>query len=91
VEVWKRELQWNRRRTAARSDIHQPFGGGRNISRREQRLEQQTVNGLIWISNRGQIDLLIPPEEKTAKRIEFLNELIVQKKPDTGGPTSQSG
>ena len=91
LETGKRQLQRNCWRASSRPDVHESGRRSRDISRREQRLQKQPVDSLVWIGERRQVDLLIPPEQKGIKRFDLLNKLIVEEEPHAGRTTSQPG
>ncbi len=91
LEGRKRQLQRNCWRTSSRANVHEPGGRGRDISSCEQRFQEQPVNSLVWIGEGSQIDLLVPPEQKSIKRGDLLNELIVEEESHAGRTTSQPG
>ena len=91
LEGRERQLQRNCWGASSRPDVHESGRRGRDVSCREQRLQKQPVDSLVWIGERCQVDLLIPPEQKGIERLDLFDKLIVEEEPHAGRTTSQPG
>ena len=90
-QPWHRQLQWDGGRSSAGSDVHQLAGGCRHVTRRDERLQNQPVDRLVWILQRGQVDLLIPARQQRVERRQLLSQVVGEKQARTRGAAGQAG
>ena len=90
-QPWHRQLQWDGGRSSAGSDVHQLAGGCRHVTRCDEGLQNQPVDRLVWILQRGQVDLLIPARQQRVERRQLLSQVVGEKQARTRGAADKAG
>jgi hypothetical protein len=55
----------------------------------QQRFQQQTIDGFVWIDQRREVDLLIPAGKQLVESVELGDKIIVQEEAGARRATSQ--
>ena len=84
----ERERQRHGRRSTSRTQINQ-VQAGRQVFRRRDRFEQETVDGFIWICQRREVDLPVPVRQDLVKDSELYRERFRDLDPGMLGAIGQ--